>query len=102
MDKATIINILDTNDRAVSRALVVIYERQTADEQASAQTSHRNGMGFNGTDAAFGTSLAQKVLRGWTLSEKQLAAGRRMVKKYWKQLAEAAEQKAAQNAPIAA
>jgi hypothetical protein len=29
------------------RALVVLYNRQTADEQASQTTSHLNGRGFN-------------------------------------------------------
>lgn len=92
--KAEIQGLLERNPRAVARALVVIYEFQTADEQATSTTSHANGVGFSGRDAEFGSSLAQKVLKGWALSEKQLNAGRRMVKKYWRQLALAAEKKA--------
>jgi hypothetical protein len=51
-------------------------------------------MGFSGRDAEFGTSLAEKVIKGWTLSDKQIACGRRMVKKYWRQLVIASEIKA--------
>jgi len=86
--------LLDANDRAVMRALVALYERQTADEQANAHTSHLNGMGFNGYDAEFGTSLAKQVIRGCILSPRQIAAGRKMCKKYARQLAEVANAKA--------
>jgi len=96
--KEEIVALLERNPKAVARALVVIYEFQTEDEKATASTSHANGMGFSGGDAEFGTSLAEKVLKGWSLSEKQLNAGRRMVKKYWRQLVVASEIKAQQTA----
>jgi hypothetical protein len=88
--KAEITALLERNPLAVARALVVIYEFQTEDEKATATTSHANGMGFSGRDAEFGTSLAEKVIKGWT----QINAGRRMVKKYWRQLVIASEIKA--------
>lgn len=78
--------LLEKNDLAVERALVALYNRQTADEQATHTTAHHNGMGFNGVDADFGTSLAEKVLKGWKLSPKQLAAARKMLRKYVGQL----------------
>ena len=97
MDKATILNILETNDRAVEKALVVLYHRQTASEKASnGITIESNGRGFNGRDGEFGSSLAKNVEKGWSLSVKQLFYGRKMVKKYWRQLLEDAEAEATQ------
>jgi hypothetical protein len=86
-------SLLHTNPKAVSRALIVLYNRQTSDEQSSHSTSHLNGRGFNGADAAFGTSLAKQVLAGRYLSNKQLVFARKMVIKYAKQLLEEAMNK---------
>jgi len=82
--------LLDRNPRAVERAMVVLYHRQTSDEQVSSSTNHLNGRGFNGVDAAFGSSLARQVLDGRALSIKQLDHARKMVKKYVRQLLEEA------------
>ena len=45
-----------------SRALVAIWQRQTADEQASKSTTHDNGIGFSQADASQGTKLAEFVM----------------------------------------
>lgn len=94
----TIKALLDSNDKAVMRALVVLYNRQTADEQQSHVTSHLNGRGFNGYDANFGTDLAKQVMAGRGLSVRQLAAARKMCKKYARQLVEEANSKIEQAA----
>ncbi len=72
----------DLGNFAVERALIVLYARQTEDEKASEITSHKNGMGFTGTDAEFYTSLAKKVIastypNGKRLSTKMLATLRK-------------------------
>ena len=41
-------DMLRTQNGAVERAMVAIWERQTADEQASQTTNHDNGRGFCG------------------------------------------------------
>ena len=95
--------LLARNDNAVYRALEVLLERQTADEQQAGVTNHLNGMGFNATDAKFGTDLANKVIawnRGestfpYPLSVKQLASARKMLRKYAQQLANVANEKTA-------
>lgn len=46
----------------------------------------RNGVGFNGSDSAFGRSLAFQIGQGKTLSAKQRAAAYRMLRKYQGQL----------------
>lgn len=85
--KDDIQQLLDSNDRAVSRALMVVYANQTADEQASEQTKHDNGIGFTGRDAEWLTDIAKKWQRyGRWASQKQLNAVRRAMKKYWRQM----------------
>jgi hypothetical protein len=106
-------DLLTRSDAAVERALLVLYERQTADEQASETTKYVNGRGFNAVDAEILSSFACQVERkvgqtssylgrerklGECLSPKQMAIARRKVVRYVKQLAEVAEAKAA--APV--
>ena len=71
--KQSIIDLLRVNDRAVARALVVLNNRQTADEQASETTRHTNGRGFNAAHAKRGTGMARFYLRTGFLTPKQLA-----------------------------
>jgi len=99
--KESILLLLD-GDAAVLRGILAIYERQTADEKSSETTKHHNGMGFNGRDAAFGTSLAKQIL-AWNadknskfnrpLSSKQMESARKMLKRYAGQLAKVANEK---------
>ena len=79
------------DDGVVIAALMTIYEKQTADEQVSGSTRWENGVGFNGRDAQFGTSLAQQYMRFGRLSPKQISAARRMLQKYRRQLPEELE-----------
>lgn len=89
--QAWINDILDSSDRAVERALMAVYNRQTADEKAALTTTHLNGMGFNGLDAEFGCSLAEKLKKYGSLTKNQIFHARKMLKRYWRQLAEVAE-----------
>lgn len=79
--------LLQNDPKAVIRGIVAIYRYQTADEQMSKATFHHNGVGFNGTDDRFLSSLAQQLLDGRTLSEKQFLAGKKAMQKYAGQLA---------------
>lgn len=99
--KTEIVNLLLTNDRAVARALVVLYNRQTADEQVSEDTRHLNGIGFTGADGGVGTSMAKFFLARGYLTPKQLAYWRKPNKrgvaricKYAGQLLDEAQRKA--------
>jgi hypothetical protein len=82
--------LLSRNDKAVERGIVRIYDLQTADEQASDRTKHRNKVGFNGVDAGFGSYLAKWVKGGKSLTGKYLAAARKMTLKYAGQLTKVA------------
>ncbi len=87
--------LLKENDRAVEKGLVAIYRRQTSEEQNSKTTIHRNGMGFSGAHASYGTYLAKWVLSGKRLNGKHLEKGRAMILHYAGQLLEVASQKEA-------
>ena len=99
-----IVNLLRTNDKAIARALIVLKDRQTADEQASESTRHLNGRGFRPCHARMGVSMAKFYERNGYLSPKQLAYWRKEGKEgmriaiYWRQLLEAAKEKAARAA----
>ncbi len=93
-NKDTILALLNESDKAVCRAVLAIYDRQTADEQATAATADSNGIGFNGADAGFGSSLAKQYAERGTLSPRQIACARKMMRKYAGQLAEIANAKA--------
>lgn len=96
-----IIEMLRTNDKAVCRALVVLNERQTADEQVSQTTRHENGRGFRPCHARMGTSMAKFYLDRGFLTQKQIAYWRREGKEgmriaiYWRQLLDEAHKKEA-------
>lgn len=94
-----IVRMLETNDKAVARALVVLYERQTDDEKVGENTRHHNNRGFRPCHARMGTSMAKFYLRNGYLSPKQIAYWRKQGKEgmrisiYWRQLLDAAYKK---------
>lgn len=59
--------------QVVGRALVGIFERQTASEKSSNHTEVHNGIGFAGCDARSGTLTAKSFLKNKTLLDWQLA-----------------------------
>lgn len=65
-----------------SRAIVKLYECQTMDEQSSGLTKENNGVGFNGLDAVILSSFAQQLLKGRSLTVKQLAIAHKKLPKY--------------------
>lgn len=79
-------NLIQTNDKVLYGALKKIYAEQTADEQASGETNHRNGVGFNGVDAPILSSFCEFLNRTGFLTPKQRAIARKKLVKYNKQL----------------
>jgi hypothetical protein len=96
-----ILSILDANPRAVDRAMVVLFYRQTEDEKRLSEARYLNGRGFSAADAKTGTYYARWVLGGRQLSGWHLRNAREMAKRYVRQLLEAAEAKAAAKAGAA-
>jgi len=68
---------LDRSVAAVERAMVLLYERQTAAEQASEITTEHNAVGFSANDATVGTRIVKNVILRAT------AAGVRPGKRLW-------------------
>lgn len=68
-----IIALLDTNDKAVGRALLQLNARQTFDERQEEDTKYRNGRGFKPCHARMGTSMAEFFKRNGYLTPKQAA-----------------------------
>jgi len=73
-------------DKALTTGLVKIYQRQNLDEQAFNATLCDNGEGFNSCDANILSSMAKQVLKGHTLTTKQLEIARTKMPKYANQL----------------
>ncbi len=90
MTKEQIKTLLLTNNAAVERAMVALYNRQTADERSSSTTQHLNGRGFNAFDAERGSYWARWVQSGRHLTGRHLEGARKMALKYAGQLAEVA------------
>jgi len=88
--KEDIRNLLIVRDDAVVRGMLVIYDLQTADEQNSEYTIEANGVGYSGAHAEIMTSFSKFYLKNNFLSRKQINIARRIILKYTRQLAEAA------------
>lgn len=71
---------------AVLKALLGLYSRQTADERSWGTTVHRNGIGFNATDAQFLSSVAQWVLDGKPFTQRQFDRVSALLRKYARQI----------------
>ena len=54
--------ILSSNDIAVMRAIVHLFNLQTADEANATKTKHKNSVGFSAADAKAGTRMARWLL----------------------------------------
>lgn len=93
LDKTSIQTLLATNDKAVIRALLVIYDRQTEAEKAVGVTKEDNGIGFSGCDAEILSSFAEWYKSKGFLTPKQLAISKNKLKKYWRQLLQISESK---------
>ena len=87
--------MLKTNEVWMYRGLIAIYEKQTFDEQQSKDTTHSNGVGFTGSDAAFLSSMAQAYLDNRFFTDRMKAGVKKAMPKYARQLVAIAEEKAA-------
>lgn len=73
--------------KELMQKLLYLYQAQTREEQDSLATVEKNNIGFNGVDAGFCSSLAQQILSGKYLSEKQFEHVARILPKYSRQTA---------------
>lgn len=79
-------DILTRYDDQLCKAVVKIWEYQTADEQRVGETKEHNGVGFNGLDANILSSFAEFYKRTGFLTPKQIVIARKKMMKYAGQL----------------
>ena len=84
----------------VGRAMVALFNRQTASEQHSNTTLQSNGVGFSGSDSIIGSLTAKSYLKNHTLAPwqieqwtKPMSNGFPKLCKYVRQLNEIAQEK---------
>ena len=78
--------LVQENDKVLYGALLKLYGEQTKDEQDDGETKYHNGVGFNGADSRFLTSVSEFLKQRGFLTPKQKAVVRRKLIKYNKQL----------------
>ena len=77
---------LRTNAKWALRALVVLYEHQTSEEQTMGATYSDNGVGFTGFDGGILSSFASQYQDRGFLSRRQMAILHKRMPKYARQL----------------
>lgn len=85
---------LATDPVWIERALVVLHDLQTTQEQNLGTTIEDNMRGFNGLDSRILSYCAEWVKKGRHLNEKYLNKCKEKLPKYWKQISKIIESKA--------
>jgi hypothetical protein len=78
--------MLTHNERALCRAILAIYARQTASEQSTEQTHDHNNIGFTAFDAEIMSDFAKKIQKYGCLRGGQIPLAQKKMVKYWRQL----------------
>ena len=79
-------DLLKTNDKALLRAIILIYDNQTSEEKDKGESIEDNCIGFSKIDAKEMGDIARKIKANKTLTKGELAKSRNKMQKYWKQL----------------
>ena len=92
--KESIQSMIDYSDSYLYAAMRKVYSYQTEEEKFEGDTWESNGKGFSGYDAQFASSLITGrdgnggLEKFGKLTKNQLPYARKMMKKYWRQIAE--------------
>lgn len=81
-----IIHMVRTDDKAVLRAVVAIWKRQTNDERVEKGTKWTNHFGFSKRHVTKGTMLAEKIFANKPLTAEEMADAKAIAYSYRKQL----------------
>lgn len=79
-------NLLKTNDKALLRAIVLIYDNQTLEEKTKGKSIDDNHVGFSKIDAKEMGDIARKIKAKKPLTRGEIVKSRNKMQKYWKQL----------------
>jgi len=74
--------------RWMERGLIVLFDRQTEDEQKSDETVYNNGVGFSGCDSRYLSWVTKYLLKSSLnhLSGVHIEKVGKKLPKYWKQI----------------
>lgn len=100
--KDAIRHLLATNDRAVCKAMIVLYDRQTITERQTDSTNEDNSRGFSAFHAKTGSYYGRWCKSGRALTGHHLAKARKMALRYAQQLADQANLNQAKKEGVAA
>ena len=78
--------LVKTNDRALLKSILCIYNNQTSEEKEKGESIEDNYSGFSKVDAYEMGQIAKKIKSGQSLTKGELAKSRNKMQKYWKQL----------------
>ena len=84
---------LRTDVKWITKALLLIFAHQTAQEQSADHTMIRNNVGFTGHDGMILSKFAKWHLNGRTFSEKMMNILKKTMPKYWHQVYESCDKK---------
>ena len=79
-------DLLKTNDKALLKSIVLIYDNQTLEEKNKGESIDDNCVGFSKIDAKEMGDIARKIKANKELTKEELAKSRNKMQKYWKQL----------------
>ncbi|MBQ0112178.1 MAG: hypothetical protein KBT03_03520 [Bacteroidales bacterium] len=79
-------DLVKSNDTALLRAIVLIYDNQTPEEKQNEESVTDNNIGFTKWDAKEMSEIAKKIKAGEQLTAGEMAKSRNKMQKYWKQL----------------
>ena len=79
-------DLLKTNDKALLKAIVLIYDSQTHEEKDKCESIDDNCIGFSKNDTKEMGDIARKIKANKALTKGELAKSRNKMQKYWKQL----------------
>lgn len=80
--KESLKDLLKRNDKAVYRAILLLYSFQTDEEKYFENVQTVNGKGFNKFDVELLSSYARQIKNGRELTEKQMYSARPKILKY--------------------
>lgn len=84
--KAYISDLLEEDQLAVYRAILILHSLQTAEEQSNYTTIEHNHLGLGKIDARLFTEAAGIIYTNSTLNEAMFQQLKNKSKKYWRQL----------------
>jgi hypothetical protein len=87
LTKSQISARLDADEDFRNECLVILYNRQTSDEQDTKDTKYKNRRGFMSSHAVHGSRIAQAIMAGEALSDEDRGRVESIVCRYTKQLA---------------